>query len=334
MRSAVFVVLPAIMIPYYRELFQILSQYFLQIKMNRILWMKRIKQIYYSLLKPNINCIGNRFSFQTRRYQAGQTGKEQWQRRERARFISWHAGNQRDYQRFMILGTSRSGSNWMSSLLRSHPSILVYSEVFHKRGVLGPPFNGQTTVGLIRGRDEYPVRFLNDFIFRNYRKEIQAVGFKMFYGQLERLRSTELEQKLSGDQGLRIVHLKRRNLLRMLSSETIAERTGVWTNRLSDEKIYLSPDHCLSYFRMIVRMVSKYDRMFIGQQMLNVYYEDLVIDQDMCVKMLDFLDIDENTTELSSEYFKQEQRRLSEIIDNYYELKKQFANTLWIRFFD
>ena len=134
-----------------------------------------------------------------------------------------------DYARFIILSGARTGSHMLAQALNSNPSITCFREVFNwllnviQYGVEGYDDFSAEDLAL---RKEDPLRFLDERIFCRHAEKVRAVGFKYHYvhdwgfsGVLERL----IE-----DRGLRVLHLKRRNLLQVLVSLKIAEATGVW----------------------------------------------------------------------------------------------------------
>src|SRR5512138_3833678 len=112
-------------------------------------------------------------------------------------------------QRFAIVGNARTGSNYLLDGLKSAPAIRMYHEIFasHNRRV-GEDFD----------------RILST-VFQYENKSTQVVGFKVFYNHL-----TEEEwNKLVACQGLKVIHLTRRNRLRTVISLEIAFKTGQWT---------------------------------------------------------------------------------------------------------
>src|SRR5882757_756143 len=72
-------------------------------------------------------------------------------------------------------------------------------------------------------------KFLDQFVFYHHQREPVAVGFKIFY---EHCREDADAQKawsyLIADQGIRLIHLIRENLLESLLSLVIAESTNEW----------------------------------------------------------------------------------------------------------
>src|SRR5690349_290006 len=78
---------------------------------------------------------------------------------------------------FMILGTYRTGSNLLLSLLSAHPAIKTYGELFN--------LDSLPHEKLLEALAD-PVAYLQRRIFRAHAPGIAAVGFKMFYDHLTR----------------------------------------------------------------------------------------------------------------------------------------------------
>ena len=124
-----------------------------------------------------------------------------------------------DYQKFIILARSRVGSNLLISYLNSHPNIHA----------LGEMFGNNHNEANINFRKENPLKFLNEFCFRSYAKGIKAVGFKIFYYHPVNGESRAIWDDLKNMKDLKIIHLKRENILRTHLSRAIAGQTDKWT---------------------------------------------------------------------------------------------------------
>ncbi|MFC2023143.1 hypothetical protein ACFLT5_00195 [Chloroflexota bacterium] len=89
-----------------------------------------------------------------------------------------------DYERFIILGQERTGSNFLKDLLNSHSQIIASGELFQSFDVIhweygfhrmDPPRR------LLVAFQDDPVGFLESYVFAKFPKRISAVGFKLFY---------------------------------------------------------------------------------------------------------------------------------------------------------
>ena len=93
----------------------------------------------------------------------------------------------KDYQRFIILGRPRTGSNLLHLSLRLHNRIISYGELFSSKHqtIRGYPRYRHKSKHLMELRDGNPIKFVDQFIYRKYPRSISAVGFKIFYGQAQ-----------------------------------------------------------------------------------------------------------------------------------------------------
>ncbi len=136
-----------------------------------------------------------------------------------------------DYKKFIILGTARTGSNFLRSLLNSHKHVIAFGEIFSDYNAIDwqlpvYKFRSNRVLTLIQND---PTAFLESKVFRNYPRYVSAVGFKIFYNhaQNENWKPVWLHLK---DMGVRVIHIKRKNLLKTYLSEQKAFKTGEWIN--------------------------------------------------------------------------------------------------------
>jgi LPS sulfotransferase NodH len=245
-----------------------------------------------------------------------------------------------EYQKFIILSMPRSGSNYLAYLLNSHPHITCFGEIFDKRTVQGKPANEwiQRYRYIRAFRNRLPLFFLKTLIFHPYPEEICAVGFRYFYRQAQD-RSSVLKYLLSL-KSLKVIHLVRRNMLANLTSFRIAMKTKVW-NSLDKEtqmssvkplQVTLSFEECLKHFEESSRFHSRFQELFRNFSNKVIYYEDLASNRKVEVsKVTDLLELEQKP--LSCNLKKQNTRPLEELIDNYGDLKRQFAGSQWSSFF-
>lgn len=126
--------------------------------------------------------------------------------------------------RFAILAAPRCGSNWLCTLLDSHPEVLCHHELFNPTGILCSRSwseEERTALGTEGDRDRDPLGFLERAW--GFADGYRAVGFKLNLGQSEAVRRHVLS-----DPGIRKLVLKRANRVKSYVSERIAEATGEW----------------------------------------------------------------------------------------------------------
>lgn len=231
---------------------------------------------------------------------------------------------QTDYTKYIILGRSRTGSNFLRGLLNSHPNIVCKTEEYRTwdRKTFGE-FN--------------PVNHLEKKIFRKYWKKYKAVGFKLFYYHCSKPQNLKLWEYLQHDKTIKIIHITRDNMLKTYVSRLKAGITDKWsnTNNTKEEKktFNINFEDAIKEFEWTLNWEKSIREYFNGFEILEIKYEDLESDTDNVMKkVLKFLDIP--YLSLVPSTYKQRKEKLSESIENYEELKKKFEETQWFRFFE
>jgi len=250
----------------------------------------------------------------------------------------------KDYQKFIILGKGRTGSNMLASALRSHTQIVAYGELFnnadHHRILWEHPeyipYRPLDRARKFRERD--PRKFVEKFVFRRYPLHVAAVGFKLFYYHAQEKSWESLWPLLRGMSGLKVIHITRKNMLRSLLSLKIAFTTREWSRRANGGAVVASPieleyAECLNTFQKTREWEEKYDIYFDKHNKINVIYEDLVKNYSMEMKRIqDFLGVKYELLHPSTS--KQNNQALSKAISNYWDLKERFENSPWTEFFE
>lgn len=275
------------------------------------------------------------------------------------------------YRRFIILSGARTGSQLLAQALHAHPNVVCFREVFNgeletiQYGVEG--YDDLSTSDLAL-REQDPVRFLHERIFRDWPASVQAVGFKFHYthhwvfpGLLEHLR---------GDEELAVIHLQRRNTLRRLVSLKLAERTGAWLEesekaavtpaklalavrrpamafrRMRDKlrrtpvfaatskpRVVITPEEYKEYIVSVAIRQRSHSEVYAGHPMLDVYYVDMVGKWDSTFeRVFDFLGVPR--TKVEPTLRRQNPEPLRDLIANFDELRAAFAGTPEAVFFD
>lgn len=257
-----------------------------------------------------------------------------------AGIIKW----QTNYQKFIILGMGRTGSNMLAGSLRSHSQIVTYGEIFnnadHERIGWGHPNNVPRAAleNALSLRESDPEEFLNTEVFRRYPKKISAVGFKIFYFHAQEDNWKCIWPYLRSISNLKVIHIKRRNMLNTLRSIKVAHRDGEWVKRpRSGSKVrrHVELEHkwCHETFQTIREWETNYDNYFEKHDKIDVIYEDLVKDYAEQMKHIqEFLGVKHEVLRPSTK--KQNILTQSRAISNYWELKEQFQGSPWAEFFE
>lgn len=230
--------------------------------------------------------------------------------------------------RFVIFATPRCGSNWLCSLLDSHPDILCHHELFNLERIRlsrSVASNGDF-LGSMEARQAAPLEFLA----RAWNQSLghQAVGFKINLGQSELVFNEVL-----ADPGIAKIIVSRRNRIRSYVSEMIAEKTKVWESfpdspAMGDP----GPQHVdVTELAKQVKRNSDYYRELrqrlksSNQTAFEIQYEALG-DRQEHEKMLNFLNLDAGV-ELTTATSKMNRGSLSQLISNFDQLADELKGS-------
>lgn len=216
------------------------------------------------------------------------------------------------HQRFAIVSTARTGSNYLSGGLKTSPSVRMYHEIFadHNREI---------------GKDFEKVLAT---LFQYESKETEVVGFKVFYNHL----TDDEWKKLMADRDLKVIHLTRRNRLKTVISLEIAFKTGYWTKSSisggpMDKRLVLDPPLLLKRLEQIEQGEAATRARFADRPILEVVYEELVQSpREVFASVGEYLavdDIDPDKIKLK----KQNPETVQQLITNYAEVESSLRNT-------
>lgn len=268
--------------------------------------------------------------------------------------------------KFIVLGTARTGSNLLMSLLNSHPDIKMYAELFNLDAV------SEDTLKSIL---DAPTKYLEKKLEENSKNSYKKVGFKLFYDHMtinyfnkiipvKNINSELLEKYQNFDLFIRkhyslsdlsikfnefwdyifrngdfkIIHIKRRNKLKTLISLSTAYQTKKWMQWLpnsetKDVQLNLSFSECSNYFNEISRQEDIMDFLLKNHSVLELYYEDLENNSQLVSdRVFKFLQVENRI--VKSHLRKQVIKMPKEIILNYNNLKSNFKNSKWEHFFE
>ncbi len=265
----------------------------------------------------------------------------------------------------MVLGSARTGSNLLLSLLSAHPHIKTYGELFN--------LDMLPKTNLIEVLDD-PVTYLRRKVYQDHKLEIAAIGFKMFYEHLTRDYFTklvdvsdaapQLQEKytqfssfidsnyawkilderfrttwefLRADQSLAVIHLQRRNMLHTLISLKRAYMTSQWWSLKNGTQaiplVHLDPEECSRYFEKLSSSAAEADAAFAEHPKINVIHEDLIEkQQDTLQRIFTFLNVPYES--VTTRMKKQNLESPREAVSNYEQLKSYFQHTRWDVFFE
>lgn len=270
-----------------------------------------------------------------------------------------------DYTRFVIVSGPRTGSHMLAQALNSSRDIVCFREVFNylldfvQFEVEGYDNSSARDLAL---REEAPLRFLDERIFCRHPEEVRAVGFKYHYAQVWGYRG--LRERLVVDTEIRVVHLRRRNLLRMLVSREIAAETGVWfaeprtdltprrvltriwarlpnavrmplraaRRRLSNapkrsqKSLTIAPEELRSFIIRTKLTADHFDKVFGQHPQLTVFYEDILDDRERVLGHVQaFIGVEPRRLKVTMR--QQNPEPLRELLANYDELFEAYRDS-------
>ena len=253
--------------------------------------------------------------------------------------------------KFLLLGHGRTGSNILVKGLAEHPRVRIGGELFHleeeqrKKTDPNPRRSRppESSASRYYRDNESGADFLREAVF--YERDggdALAVGFKIFYNHARDNPNVKTAwDYLIGDRSIRVIHLKRRNLLESFISLKIALITKEWrrwqgtsTPPVLTPPFRLGPEECDAYFNQMNAYRLWAASAFRDHALLKVEYE-----RDICTRfeanmhaIHDFLGVPREPAQPLLE--KQALRSPREQVLNYDELKWYFRHTLYEEYFD
>lgn len=231
--------------------------------------------------------------------------------------------------RFVILNAPRTGSNYLCTVLNSHPEILCHHEIFNPH-VVGVARHLQLS-GFVLGTMDERERDPEEFLQRVWRHPMgrQCIGFKLCWRQ----HPAALRAVLS-DTGVRKIVLKRRNQIKSFVSLELARQTGEWV--VYDDAPPPGPRPRIRIDLASMRETIDFNRRYYeeiettlaatGQGHLELFYEQL-FSPDSLSSALRFLGVAADATALSGQCWKLAPPSLAEVVANFDELSLALRGT-------
>ena len=226
------------------------------------------------------------------------------------------------YRKFMVLSSPRSGTHMLRTSLDGHPNVVCLTEMFN------PDY---TTDNYAYDENTAEETILQQFVFRSYQPEVEAVGFCIHrvgarFGNWRRLWSL-----LEGLSDLYVISLRRENLLRRYLSFQLRTHQDIRTNPPSPMEF---DRHKLTVdFQRQSGKIHEFDDRFRRHPVWQVSYEQLSNDYLKTTRSIqEFLEVPHYPLKPGTS--KRATPPLSEAIENYADLKRYFTGTEWEKFFD
>lgn len=226
----------------------------------------------------------------------------------------------KNYKKFVIISQSRTGSTLLMALLNNHENIICDGELFKN-------LNGNSC------------KHIWNRFFSKKPKKIEQVGFKLFY--YHPLKGDQsVWDFIKNDKSITIIHLVRKNWMRVLVSQKVGLKTKLWTENIykphlvsiEEKKVEISIDECEEAFKKASLNEEKTREHFASHPFVEVTYEDLSEDSDSVIrKITNVLNV--NYQKVKANNKKQNTEPLEELVINFSELQDHFRDTKWAYLF-
>jgi LPS sulfotransferase NodH len=254
---------------------------------------------------------------------------------------SFFRGND-DFTQFIILSAPRSGTNFLRSALNRHSQIFVFGELFRFPNKIGWDFWAFNNLPLMNSKDMIslvnlsPDKFIKNHVFAPPPYPFTSIGFKIFYFHNRNQQGIKVWEYLKKDKNIKVIHLRRNNMLKTFLSHRRALQTEKWIDilgrKLSPQAIFLDPHDCRNYFQRMTKWEDENDNRFSHHHKLDICYENMISNREYELSRIQsFLNVD--TKHIIPSTVKQTKREISDDIKNYEELERFFRGTEWSRFF-
>jgi len=228
--------------------------------------------------------------------------------------------------RFVILATPRCGSNWLCSLLDSHPEILCHHELFNPDGIHLSRSLRNNPDAIIPLQNKAPLELLTQAWKQSH--GYNAVGFKLNLGQ-----SAAVFDHVLNDRDIRKIMISRRNRIRSYVSETNAEKTGIWESfpestpmpnpgplHVNVNDLFRMVQRNEDYYRVLREHLNR-----TGQSVLELEYE-MLDKEEQHRRILSYLAVNPGQ-ELVAATSRMNRGSLSSLINNFEQLEQELAGT-------
>lgn len=235
-------------------------------------------------------------------------------------------------KRFIVLAGARSGSTFLKNMLKSHPSVVCFGEVFNQSKIQWDmhDFNKRYNTPEIKQARDANLTGFADYVFDLASETgAQCAGFKLLYRHFGYSPAHKmLIPYLHENEDIQIIHLKRHNSFKRFCSLQIANKRVSMGKTMNayrpddvEEKmsIEVNPENCLTYLKKSALNAAKYDGLFANRSIHQVSYEELAANTSKVMAgILHFLDL--KPAPLTINTHKVRKQPISEVVTNYDEV--------------
>ena len=205
---------------------------------------------------------------------------------------------------FIISCAARTGSTMLRYMLDSHPEITCHGEVFKARGISRflkadkRPYGLSPLYNHLSGEfhSSQVADFISNNLLRTQNANCKASGFKFKTDEYFNISFTEVSTYIHSNNSIKVIHLKRRDLLAQYVSHLMVKKKKSKTVEF-DEATKGSKDPSLSATKIsISRLIDFMEDVVIRENNIikelrhhdtkEVYYEDIIIPESQSIKDL------------------------------------------------
>ena len=195
---------------------------------------------------------------------------------------------------FIITCAARTGSTMLRYMLDSHPEITCHGEVFKARGISRFLKSDKRPYGLSPLYDHLSDEFYNNKIadFISYHllsspdTNSKASGFKFKTDEYFSTSFTEVSNYIQSNKSIKVIHLKRRDLLAQYVSHLMVKKkksktvefdaTMSGSNKALIAPIKISIDRLMDFLEDVVSREVKIVENLGDHETFEVFYEDII----------------------------------------------------------
>jgi LPS sulfotransferase NodH len=245
----------------------------------------------------------------------------------------------------MILTSQRSGSTFLAEVLDAHPQVRCYGEILNGSAVRPPPlvrdfkYAAKTWRYLISGAWR-PIATM-ERCYANSDKPV--VAFQAMYNRVDR---PSVRRFLQERKDIRIIHLRRENLLKQyVSKALLSQKRGTnqdrpWsphaTSPVPVVTTRISPDKAIREMRKVRELFSEFEQFLSRHRRIQLVYEHMIrgqsLSQEAWAAVSGLLEIE--PAEVASDQIKINPGDLRAMVENYDELAAALKGTEFERYLD
>lgn len=234
---------------------------------------------------------------------------------------------------FVVISSGRSGSNLLSNLMRSHRRLVQHGEVFGE--YLLESRYVRNSINRVGVRAHFDKRLRRMHFEKSTGIKILYENLQERYGNVRGIPGTEaLLPHMQSRQDIRYIHLVRRDKFATLISSKLARAKGRWTGGdYGKLEVMIPPDWLAERFEFLETWENRVHASLFEQRYLKLVYEEMIEEREEAMRrVFEFLGL--RCPELTTNMKKQNLRKKSQTVTNYFELKEFFSDTRFALFFD